>query len=830
MRPGSIFNFLRKQPEPTNSPSDEETAFASGSLVFNGGMFMQYNPDELIGRKGFSVYKKMMTDEQVKAVVRFHRDAITGRAWSFEDNPSLSDSENEKRRDVLTGILNKIPGSFKTKLDMVMSSLYNGFSITEKTFELVEVDGKTWTGVCLSKKPFETFFFNLDDYGKLESFEQDAQGNRRTILDIGKFIHHVQNADVHEYYGQSELREAYRAWWSKDTALILQNIWLERTAAGFAWAAPTAGKTLTAKSPEYAQLKTVLQSIRSSSSLILPSGIDFKMEQPSDTQAFERSVQGYDKAIAKSLLMPNLLGLSEQGPNGSRALGDTQLEAFLWMLDSEAQGLQEVINEQLIKDLARYNFPDGKFPMFKLHELSDKKAMEIVDKWAALVTGNAVKSNSSDEAHIRRQLGFPEAVVDEEESSPVDPATALSGIQVSSMMEVIDRVATEKIPRDTGIQILINSFPINLATAELIMGEVGKGFKPKEEEKPVPQLQPGQPGGDPAGNGDNPQQPDGGDPQEGDPPEGDPMMDETILGRRAAKIQAAKLTAAKNRVAFAVLDSKSKDIEEEAIPLLSALNVSATVAMLGDPNDDSLNSPEFVQSMKYDGKDVAKLKAASKAMLTEAWSLGVKHAKDETSKAAGKIMSVSFARLDQDAGEFFDAKSFTMAGKLTADMLAIAQNIISNAIKTSASRRDTIDMIYEAFAREGFISPSDAQAEMKGILEAKESATARLNTVVRTNTFEAINEARYSYFTDPELASFVEALEYTAILDSRTTQICQHLDGQVHSATGEVWNGPWRPPNHFNCRSLLIPVTQFDAWSEDPMPEQQPQAGFGGRA
>ncbi len=115
---------------------------------------------------------------------------------------------------------------------------------------------------------------------------------------------------------------------------------------------------------------------------------------------------------------------------------------------------------------------------------------------------------------------------------------------------------------------------------------------------------------------------------------------------------------------------------------------------------------------------------------------------------------------------------------------------------------------------------------MQGVLQSKEAATARLSTVVRTNTFEAINEARYSYFTDPSIGDFVEALEYSAILDSRTTQICRHLDGQVHAVDGEIWNGPYRPPNHFNCRSLLIAVMQEDEWQESDAPTVEPQEGF----
>ena len=106
---------------------------------------------------------------------------------------------------------------------------------------------------------------------------------------------------------------------------------------------------------------------------------------------------------------------------------------------------------------------------------------------------------------------------------------------------------------------------------------------------------------------------------------------------------------------------------------------------------------------------------------------------------------------------------------------------------------------------------------------------AYLDTLARTNLFEAMNEARFAEFTDPALGDFVVALEYSAILDDRTTLICEGLQGKTWAADSDLWN-EFRPPNHFGCRSVLIPVTQLDGWDgvESPAPSVQPQVGFGG--
>jgi len=70
------------------------------------------------------------------------------------------------------------------------------------------------------------------------------------------------------------------------------------------------------------------------------------------------------------------------------------------------------------------------------------------------------------------------------EEGSTDPKTSLSGIQITSLLEVINSVATEKIPRETGLQIIMVSFNLTAEQAEAILSEVGNGFKPKPEVEP----------------------------------------------------------------------------------------------------------------------------------------------------------------------------------------------------------------------------------------------------------------------------------------------------------------------------------------------------------
>ncbi|MFA5154516.1 MAG: hypothetical protein WC554_18375 [Clostridia bacterium] len=58
----------------------------------------------------------------------------------------------------------------------------------------------------------------------------------------------------------------------------------------------------------------------------------------------------------------------------------------------------------------------------------------------------------------------------------VPPDSALNGAQSISLLEILDRVATKRIPRQSGIEALVAAFPVDHATAEAIMGEIGRGF------------------------------------------------------------------------------------------------------------------------------------------------------------------------------------------------------------------------------------------------------------------------------------------------------------------------------------------------------------------
>jgi len=312
-----FFSLFRHTPKEITLPVGD--VGWSESRLYQGD-FPKYNPDELIGRKGFKIYRNMMVDEQVKAVVKFKRDAITSRDFVFRlDDDRVSDSESERRIAIYDEMIEHMSGSFNDGLNYVMTAMYQGFSLTEQIYEPFDFDNTPFMGLSrLNPKPYETFRFKLDEFGNIIETIQEMDGKTQ-VIDLAKFVYFTHNPEFDQHYGQSELREAYRSYYSKDIVIRLYNQFLERFAGGFVVAKPTEGMTLTQGTKEYNAILAAINNIRQQTSILFPAKMDLEMHNPSTTDQFEKAITMHDLQIAKALLVPNLLGITHQGDTGSFA-------------------------------------------------------------------------------------------------------------------------------------------------------------------------------------------------------------------------------------------------------------------------------------------------------------------------------------------------------------------------------------------------------------------------------------------------------------------------------------------------------------------------------
>ena len=777
----SRWDFVRQMFAATPPSREDQSVISVESSVFGGrpGMgTIRYNPDDLVRRKGLAIYAKMRLDEQVKAVCVFKRDAIISRGWTLEYSPDsdLPPEEQEERKSVIKKLIDRMDGSFIDALNVISTGREYGFSLTEKVYQTIDIKGTAWTGLkkLVGRDP-TTFEFETDNYGELIRCVQTASGTR-IELDLAKFIYYVHSPEFDVYYGRSDLREAYRSWYIKDQTINFWAMHLERFGAGFMLGKATGDMAPRPGTAAYTALQNAMANARNGAAVIAPQDVDIQIQYPSTTDAYERACTWHDLAIARSLLVPNLLGVSHAGQTGSFAQSQTQLEAFAWTISADKNRIEAVLTDQLIRDLVTRNWGDDEYPVFRFNPVSNEQLRWMVNTWSQLIGAGAVIPTEEDEARLRVVLEMPARSEESVRLQPVPSAAAPA--------PVVEEVEPEEVEE----------------------------VEPQEVEAPAPQPT-------------------------------------RAVGVAMSCLPVAAFNRAEQRVNFEVIDRRQSFLSENLTRDMAEVTARAAARLMG--NDEQLGTltdsdPTDIGGLDMSGVEKGRLKTLATKALNASWRVGQQMAIEEIAKT-GRVKKprVMMADLRENAAQFFEANGFRMAGNLSEGVRSVIQQELLSSVKFGRSPAQTREAIWLRLTTKGFttreaVRTAETSAGVLRALDAlwaddPDKATAYLDTLARTNLFEAMNEARYAEYTDPELSDFVLALRYSAILDSRTTEICTALHDRVYKADNPVWDDI-RPPNHYNCRSVLVPITEIDLdlneWDgqESSPPTVQPQEGFGNGA
>ena len=142
-------------------------------------------------------------------------------------------------------------------------------------------------------------------------------------------------------------------------------------------------------------------------------------------------------------------------------------------------------------------------------------------------------------------------------------------------------------------------------------------------------------------------------------------------------------------------------------------------------------------------------------------------------------------------------KIFWVADVLTTGLEEDIRSAILNGLKTGKPNSEIITDIAQKYI--------PYLGDPAAVKDGELPTAARLETVVRTNINDAYNQGRIATFIRPDMMPFLDGVQYSSILDSRTTPLCRFLHDKIFKpdeiqATGLV------PPNHFNERALVVAV------------------------
>ncbi len=240
----------------------------------------------------------------------------------------------------------------------MLSAFVWGFSIAEKVFYLMDVGefkGKVGLKDLKFRNP-EGFDFVTDAFGNLLD---DGVTQATKPLPAEKFMIYSYRKRFSNLYGDSDLRECYRAWWAKDNLIKFMMICMERYGEP-TWVFSVKGAQ---SRGNVATLEGFMRDIQSKSGLILPDTIEAKPEYPAPQAgaAYLQILEYLDGLIRAALGMPSLIGASTtESQTGSLARSQTQMDMFVNLMEylrADVEALRKALRSPR-KPVKRFRVPN----------------------------------------------------------------------------------------------------------------------------------------------------------------------------------------------------------------------------------------------------------------------------------------------------------------------------------------------------------------------------------------------------------------------------------------------------------------------------------------
>lgn len=695
------------------------------ALYPRGTLWSPYNPDIFVMRKGgMAVYDKMRRDEQVKACQWIKRLSVLCSGWNVE---AASDQPvDTEPSDFVNDCLIRIPGTLEERIKNILSGMDYGYSITEKVWGLINdgnFKGKIGLLALKTRKP-HNWDFDTDQYGNLKP-KGLWQLNGQWKYEPDKFIVYSHNREFDNWYGTSDLQAAYRSWWSKDVILKFWNMFLERFGMGIPYLHPGEGRS-TIPEPAFTNLKNAIFNLQNNTAIAQQSG-EAKLEILESTRRgtgeFDKAIQYYDRAISRALLMPSGLGIADESAPGSLARSQVHFDLWLWIMLDLRKTTEELINEQIIKELVDYNYQVTDYPKFKFNPVDEAEKVELAKLWLEAIKGNAVHPDSDDELHLRTILKFPERDRDELEAE-------------------IEEKKQQPSP---------SPFPFPL------------GNPPPEKQEPI-QL------------------------------------------HSHAKSWHRELTAYEKRVDFARVERSLDEIEDDVrtrlVKIFQKQRDQVLVTIEKAANNGNVNQ-KWVNSLSLPFG--VPIQGIVKDLMRTVYETGRRDASEEISRARGRQHSYILKLPPRQTIQQLEQQAFWIKNVFQDTLLKRIQAILLNMLDSGEIPLETLMKIRQVY------DPYVGDEQI--VIDQRQIEPYRIETVIRTNTTKAYNRGRLVEFADPELQGFVRAMQVSAILDTRTTDICRAADGKIVMLDDPLAQR-LTPPLHHQCRSILVPVTEADGQFE----------------
>lgn len=398
-------------------PFLDEVAAVQTRLTSAAFRMATYSPDDLLTRKGLAIYDDMQKDAQVRSCLNTKKFAVLSKGWDVL--PATDAQRDVEIAAFVKFCLEDMRGSVQDVLFNVLDALAKGFSIAEVNWKLIPhgpYAGMVGLESIKSKNPW-AFGFDMDEFLNVRHLTMTS-GGTTVNLPADKFIVYTYMPEYEMPFGQSDLRAAYKHWWSKEVILRFWNIYLEK------FGMPTAKGAYRRGMPKNQQdeLLRVLDKIQQETAIVVPEDVTVELLEAhrGGEAGYLAAIDFHNKQIAKAILGQTLT--SDEGTRvGSLALAKVHLDVLGFYIEKLRRDLEEtVMREQVIRRLVDLNFQGltsvnhgngfGRaenapaYPRFVLGKLDMRDMESFGALIVQLVNGNVI---SPDEPWIREYLGVP---------------------------------------------------------------------------------------------------------------------------------------------------------------------------------------------------------------------------------------------------------------------------------------------------------------------------------------------------------------------------------------------------------------------------------------
>lgn len=419
----------RRRGRPSNR--EREVTVVGSELIswqLPGGQrdrFEMMSPDDLLTRRGWRVYREMMADDQVKTAIWYKKVLIAARP--FDIKPA---SDKQVDKDAAEFIQNNLEeAKFKRIMWEMLSAFTYGFSAGEIIWKFKDDNGPKLALDTVKFRDPEFLHIHVDKHGNIKEFVQKppnpVAGSSDIFIPPEKMLHYAYQREFQNHYGISDLRAAYRAWWSKKYVTQFWNVFLERFGAPLMKMTYPHGASDKLKNT----LKDIMRNLSSKTDILVPEGVVIELiEATRAGQAkYEEALTYYDIRIASAILIPALLGMGTDIKRGSDSQSRLHLRTLMKLVQYLGGEIAEEIERKIIKQIVDANFDTTEYPQFIFQDYGEFEAFEITDAIKELFNAGILDMDQEDVNYARSVLGLNIRGEDEEdEIRRPDPSALLA--------------------------------------------------------------------------------------------------------------------------------------------------------------------------------------------------------------------------------------------------------------------------------------------------------------------------------------------------------------------------------------------------------------------